>query len=185
MTTRHDHRSIERDVPISNDRTEGHGISFFRKLCQYIMPPEVTTRRFVVTRAPIDIAATVAKPPTMIPDTPTWRTETSILRPTRKKPREHIRTTMFPNLGRIQEAKRNVRGATASGNRDSTGLNCFDRLRPPIVVRVRVPLLSQPTGRRIRIGRQQAVCNASRSSVGVSIKYRLQPDRMKLAGSPS
>lgn len=32
---------------------------------------------------------------------------------------------------RIQETKRSVHGANASGNRDPTGLNCSDRLRPP------------------------------------------------------
>jgi len=32
----------------------------------------------------------------------------------------------------FRKAKRSVRGADASGSRDSTGLNCFDRLRPPI-----------------------------------------------------
>src|SRR5487761_1804981 len=37
-----------------------------------------------------------------------------------------------PLTGGAHRVIRSVRGADASGSRDSTGLNCFDRLRPPV-----------------------------------------------------
>jgi len=41
----------------------------------------------------------------------------------------------------LQKAKRSVHRVTPSGNRDFTGLNCFDRLRPPLAINLELGVI--------------------------------------------